>query len=138
MTKQNTAGTLVLMTMLGAAAVASAQMRGGGGIPVTPLGASLDKVPVGTWAEYELKRGSKPGRKVRHALVGKAGTSFVLETRSVTGRGDRMITQSTVARDPSQEGGVQKVVSQFGDSDPMEMPVPGKGEGRGAGGPRSS
>jgi hypothetical protein len=133
MTTQKTAGFLVFGAMTaaclgifaGAPASAWAQGRGGGGIPVTPVGAALDKVPVGTWAEYEVKRGSEPGRKVRQALVGKAGAAFVVETRSETGRGDKMITQSTVARDPSEEGAIKKVVSQFGDSDPMEMPLPG-------------
>jgi hypothetical protein len=143
MTKQKTAGILVFGSMAaafvgifaGAPAVARAQMRGGGGIPVTPVGAALDKVPVGTWAEYEVKRGSEPGRKVRQALVGKAGAAFVVETRSETGRGDKMITQSTVARDPSEEGAIKKVVSQFGDSDPMEMPLPGA---NGAGKPEAA
>jgi hypothetical protein len=129
MTTKKTAGILVFGAMaaafLGISAGAQAQMRGGGGIPVTPVGAALDKVPVGTWAEYEVKRGSEPGRKVRQALVGKAGATFVVETRSETGRGDKMITQSTVARDPSEEGAIKKVVSQFGDNDPMEMPLPG-------------
>src|SRR5690349_20344862 len=100
MTKQKTAGIVgagrtvrfgaglgaALAMLVGAPVAAHAQMRGGG-IPVTPVGAALDKVPVGTWAEYEIKRGSEPGRKLRQALVGKAGASYVLETRTETGRG---------------------------------------------------
>jgi hypothetical protein len=142
MTKQKTAGTLVLMALAGVSVVAHAQMRGGG-IPVTPVGAALDKVPVGSWAEYEVKRGSEPGRKVRQALVSKAGTTYVVEVRSETGRGEKMITQSTVTRDPSEEGAVKKVVNQFGDSDPMEMPLAGPGGARpeagapGGGGPEA-
>jgi hypothetical protein len=119
-----------LGVLAGAPTAAQAQMRGGG-IPVTPVGTALDKVPVGTWAEYEVKRGNEPGRKIRQALVGKAGAAFLVETRAETGRGDKMITQSTVAKDPSEEGGIKKVVSQFGDSDPMEMPLPGAGPGPG-------
>jgi hypothetical protein len=128
MTKQNTAGTLVLVAFASFSTAGFAQMRGGGGgIPVTPVAAALDKVPVGTWAEYQIKRGSEPGRKVRQALVGKSGGTFLVETRAETGRGDKMITQSTVTSDPSAEGAVKKIVSQFGDNDPMEMPLPGPG-----------
>lgn len=136
MAKQKTAGTLVLVVLAGVSTLARAQMRGGGGgIPVTPVGAALDKVPVGTWAEYEVKRDNEPARKVRQALVSKVGATFVLETRSETGRGDKMITQSTVTHDPSEEGAVKKVVSQFGDGEPMEMPLPGAGGGRPEAGP---
>ena len=140
MTKQNTAGTLALVAFASFSTAAFAQGggRGGGGIPVTPVAAALDKVPVGTWAEYEVKRGSEPGRKVRQALVGKTGATFVLETRAETGRGDKMITQSTVTSDPSAEGAIKKIVSQFGNNDPMEMPLPGAGGpggGPGGGGP---
>jgi hypothetical protein len=147
MTKQKTAGMMgagatvrlglglgaALAMLAGAPTAARAQMRGGG-IPVTPVGAALDKVPVGTWAEYEIKRGNEPGRKVRQALVGKAGATYVLETRAETGRGDKLVTQSTVGHDPSEEGAVKKVVTQFGAADPMEMPVGGAGMGPGAGG----
>jgi hypothetical protein len=124
----------VLMTLLWAPALAQAQMRGGGGLPVTPVGAPLDKVPVGTWAEYSLKRGDGPARTLRHALVGKEGGSFVIESRTQNQRGDKVLTRSVVAADPSQENGVKKVVIQMGDTDPMEMPVGGAMAGRPGGG----
>jgi hypothetical protein len=102
-------------------------------MPPVPIGAALDKVPVGTWAEYEIKRGDEPARKVRQALVSKAAGSFVLETRTASARGDKVVSQATVGSDPAAEGGVKKVVTQFGDADPMEMPVRAQGAGPGGG-----
>src|SRR5262245_65242695 len=102
---------------------AHAQMRGGGGGGPTPVGTSLDKVPVGSWAEYTVKRGDQPPRKMRHALVGKEGAAFVVETSTERGEGGKVITRVVVDADPSKEGGVKKVVVQFGDADPMEMPA---------------
>jgi hypothetical protein len=133
----------VLLGLVAAAPVALAQPRGGGrgGMPPTPVGTALDKVPVGTWAEYDVKRGDEPARKVRHALVSKGGGSFVLETRTATPAGDKIISQATVGSDPTAEGGVKKLVTQFGAADPMEMPVRPMGErgpdqkGDGKGGP---
>jgi hypothetical protein len=121
-------------------------MRGGAGMPITPVGAALDKVPVGTWAEYSIKRGDGPPRKLRQALVGKEGTAFVIETRGENGRGERVLSKTVVDADPSKEGAVKSSVVQLGDADPMMMPAgrppgaPGAGEaegrGPGAGGER--
>src|SRR5687768_12809431 len=80
---------------------AKAQVRGGGGLPATPVATSLDKVPVGSWAEYSVKRGDGEGRKLRQALVGKEGGAFVIETRSQTGRGEKMLARTVVDADPS-------------------------------------
>jgi hypothetical protein len=132
-------GTVLVTTAL--AAGAQAQMRGGAGVPTMPVATSLDKVAVGTWAEYEVKRGAEPGRKLRQALVGKEGGGFVVETRGENGRGERVLTRQLLDADPTKEGGVKKVVMQMGDSDPMEMPVGGGwrggpgGGGPGGGGP---
>ncbi|HEY0713539.1 MAG TPA: hypothetical protein VGF45_12750, partial [Polyangia bacterium] len=93
-----------------------------GGMNMTPVAAALDKVPIGTWAEYQIKRGEGPPRKLRHALVGKSGSDFVVESRNEGPRG-KMITQTTVTNDPAGEGAVKKVISQMGDQDPMEMPL---------------
>lgn len=101
----------------------------------TPVAASLDKVPVGTWAEYQIKRGDEPARKLRHALVGKSGSTYVLESRSESPRGGRVITQTSVTSDPAAEGAVKKVVSQLGDAEPMEMPVRPHAEGPPPGSP---
>ena len=133
MPKQKAARLLVFTLASAIPALAFAQMRGGGGMQVLPVAAGLEKVPVGSWAEYEIKRGNEPGRKVRHALVGKSAGGFVLESRSETPRGDHVVTQSTVAADPTAEGAVKKVVSQFGDADPMEMPTSPPEGARGGG-----
>ena len=114
---------------------------GGGGMFTTPVATALDKVPVGTWAEYSIKRGDAPARKLRQALVGKDGGSFVVETRSENGRGEKVLARNVLDADPSKEGGVKKTVVQMGDADPMEMPAPGTfggrrgGDGPGPGGP---
>ena len=116
-----------------APSTAAAQMRGGG-LPATPVGTALDKVPVGTWAEYNIKRGDNPPRKLRQALVGKEGGAFVIETRSENGRGEKVLARTVVDADPSKEGGVKKSVIQMGDSDPMEMPTGGMSRPGGPGG----
>jgi hypothetical protein len=129
-------GALALVAVL--APPAAAQMRGGGGgIPATPVAAPLDKVPMGTWAEYTIKRGNDNARKQRYALVGKDAGAFVIESKSETGQGEKVLTRTVVAADPTAEGAVKKVVTQFGDGDPMEMPAGAMGRpgGAGAGGP---
>jgi hypothetical protein len=129
-----TSNRVILLALVGMAGAspAWAQMRGGGGGP-TVVAVPLDKVPVGSWAEYSVKRGDQPPRKIRQALVGKEKDAFVLETKSETQRGD-MISHYVIAADPTKEGGVKKVVMQMGDADPMEMPVGGMGPPPGAGG----
>ena len=124
-------GTLTLVVV--ASPPARGQMRGGG-IPATPVAAPLSKVPMGTWAEYTVQRGDS-SRKVRYALVGKEGAAFVVESRSETGQGEKVLTRTVLDADPTQEGAVKKVVTQFGDADPMEMPA-GRGAGPGGGGMR--
>ena len=108
---------------------------GGGGMPTTPVAVPLDKVPMGTWAEYSIKRGSDNARKLRYALVGKDAGAFVIESKGETGQGEKVLTRTVVAADPTAEGAVKKVVTQFGDSDPMEMPAGGMGRPGGPGGP---
>jgi hypothetical protein len=127
--------TTLLVAFAVGPGVASAQMRGGG-LPATPVAVPLDKVPVGTWAEYSLKRGEGPGRTIRHALVGREQGAHVIETRSQNMRGDKILTRSVLATDPTQEGGVKKVVVQMGTTDPMELPVGGRPDGAGPGGGR--
>lgn len=140
----NTSRTVVRTSLLTAAlallaASAAAQERGrGGGNPagVTVLGQPLDKVPVGSWSDYTVKRAEGEPRKVRHALVGKEGAAFILESSTDNQRG-RVVTRQVVDADPSKEGGVKKTIMQVGDSDPMEMPArTGQGDGDGQRGPR--
>jgi hypothetical protein len=129
-------GALVMVAFL--ATPAAAQMRGGGGgggIPFIPVAAPLDKVPVGTWAEYEIKRGSDAARKQRQALVGKDGAAFIIESKGQSGQGEKVLTRTVVAADPTGEGAVKKTITQWGDSDPMEMPAGGMGRPGGPGGP---
>lgn len=130
--KRTSREVIFLALVMAAPSAAWAQMRGGGGGP-TVVAAPLDKVPVGSWAEYTVKRGDQPARTVRQALVGKDKEGFVLETKSETQRG-AMITHSVVAADPTAEGAVKKVIVQMGDNDPMEMPVGGGGPPGGGGG----
>jgi hypothetical protein len=125
--------SLALVAVL--APPAAAQMRGGGGMPTTPVAAPLDKVPMGTWAEYTIQRGNDNARKQRYALVGKDAGAFVIESKGETGQGEKVLTRTVVAADPTAEGAVKKVVTQFGDSDPMEMPAGGMGRPGGPGGP---
>jgi hypothetical protein len=108
---------------------ARAQMRGAG-MPVTPVATALDKVPVGTWAEYSIKRGDGPAHKLRQSLVGKEGGAYVIETRSERQNGERILAKAVLEADPSKEGGVKKSVLQIGAADPMEMPA-GKPSGAG-------
>jgi hypothetical protein len=127
-------GALALIALLSPPVVA--QMRGGGGgMPTTPVAAPLDKVPMGTWAEYSIKRGSDAARKLRYSLVGKDGGAFVIESKGETGQGEKILTRTVVAADPTAEDAVKKVVTQWGDSDPMEMPPGGMGRPGGPGGP---
>jgi hypothetical protein len=125
--------TALLLAALGAPAVASAQMRGGG-MFATPVGLPLDKVPVGTWAEYSMKRGDGPARTLRQALVAREKGTNVVEFRTQNQRGEKMLTRSVLGSDPTQEGGVKKVIVQMGDTDPMEMPAGGAGGPGGGGG----
>ncbi len=98
-----------------------AQMRGGGGRPVF-LGNSLDKVPVGTWAEYATSRGDRPARKMRQALVGKEGPAFVIEMATEGPGKIHTVWRLVVGTDPTKEGSSEKVIMQIGTADPMEMP----------------
>jgi hypothetical protein len=131
--KTATFSALLLIASAAAPGMARAQMRGGG-MPATPIGLPLDKVPVGTWAEYSIKRGDQPARTIRHALVGREAGASVIESRTQNPRGDKMLTRSVLAADPTQEGGVKKLIIQMGSNDPMEMPVGGAGGDRGGGG----
>ena len=102
-------------------------------MPATPVAVPLDKVPMGTWAEYTIKRGNDNARKQRYALVGKDAGAFVIESKGETGQGEKVLTRTVVAADPTAEGAVKKVVTQFGDGDPMEMPAGGMGRPGGPG-----
>jgi hypothetical protein len=114
---------LLIATLLLAPASAWAQMASG---PPTPLAVDLAKMPVGSWAKYNMTMGTMPPMSMKMALVARAAAGNTLEM-SVEGglaaKAGQVITQMTLA--PGSEGNVQKVVLQVGSNDPMEMPVQG-------------
>lgn len=103
-------------------AVAAAQMGQG---PPTPLATDLAKVPVGSWAQYNMTMGTMPPMNMKMALVGHAAAGNTLEMAVEGGPaakvGGKIITQMTLS--PGSEGKVQKLILQMGAGDPMEMPV---------------
>ena len=103
-------------------AVAAAQMGQG---PPTPLAVDLAKVPVGSWAQYNMTMGTMPPMTMKMALVGRAAAGNTLEMAVEGGlaakAGGKIITQMTLPA--GSDGKVQKLVLQMGQSDPMEMPV---------------
>jgi hypothetical protein len=102
---------------------ASAQMTQG---PPTPLAVDLAKMPVGSWAKYNMTMGTMPPMSMNMALVTRSAAGNTLEM-SVEGglaaKAGKVITQMTLP--PGSEGNVQKLVLQVGTNDPMEMPVQG-------------
>jgi len=102
-------------------AVASAQMGQG---PPTPLVTDLDKVAVGSWAQYAMTVGALPPMTMRMALVGKGAPGNTIEM-SVEGgmaaKAGKVLTQVTLKSGPDWNGKVQKMVLQMGANDPMEM-----------------
>ena len=77
--------------------VASAQQPGQG--PPMPIALDLAKVPVGSWADYNMSVGQLAKMKMRMALVGKAPAGTIIET-TVDGEmmaqlGGKMVMQVT-------------------------------------------
>jgi arsenate reductase len=108
---------------VGGSSVAFAQSPGQG--PPMPMAMDLSKVPVGSWADYNMTMGTLPQMKMRMALVSKTPAANVVET-SVEGgmmasAGGKMVMQMSIA--PGMEGTIKKMVMQMGAGDPMEMPV---------------
>ncbi len=112
-----------LAALLSVPAAASAQMTQG---PPTPLAVDLAKMPVGSWAKYNMTMGTMPPMSMKMALVTRSAAGNTLEM-SVEGglaaKAGKVITQMTLP--PGSEGNVQKLVLQVGSNDPMEMPVQG-------------
>jgi hypothetical protein len=108
-----------------APAVASAQQPGAG--PPMPIGLDLAKVPVGSWADYNMSVGQLAKMKMRMALVSKGATGSIMET-TVEGEmlaplGGKMVMQVTMGPGVEKDGNAKKLVMQVGTSDPMEMPL---------------
>src|SRR5215510_7662088 len=98
---------------VGGSSVAFAQSPGSG--PPMPMAMDLAKVPVGSWADYNMTMGTLPPMKMRMALVAKTPTGNIVET-SVEGgmmaaATGKMVMQMTVA--PGMEGQLKKMVMQL-------------------------
>jgi hypothetical protein len=115
--------TLLTSSLLTAPAAAWAQMAQG---PPTPLAVDLGKMPVGSWAKYNMTMGTMPPMSMKMALVSRAAAGNTLEM-SVEGglaaAAGSVVTQMTLA--PGSEGSVKKLILQVGANDPMAMPVEG-------------
>jgi hypothetical protein len=106
-----------------APAAAWAQMAQG---PPTPLAVDLAKVPIGSWATYNMTMGTMPPMSMKMALVARAAAGNTLEMSMEGGmaaKAGKVTTQMTLA--PGSEGTVKKLILQVGKNDPMEMPVQG-------------
>lgn len=96
----------------------------------TPLAVDLKKVPVGTWAEYNMiisAGGQKMTVKSRWALVARDANSITLESINEggpMGPGAKQIIKMVLVPDPvNAERPVKSMVMKVGDRDPMEMPL---------------
>ncbi len=109
---------------------ATALAQAPGAPPPLPMAVDLKKVPVGSWAEYDMTVGQLPPMKSRMALVGKSSETNTLEMSMQGGMlsmaGGKMIVQTVVDADQGKDKPVKRVIMQIGDNDPMEMPVDSK------------
>jgi hypothetical protein len=105
--------------------------QGLGGGSATPLALDLKKVPVGSWAEYQMSIGgaaSGMSMKSRWALVAKDAGSNTMEM-SAEGKalervGGKMVVKTVLVPDPvSSPKPVKQMVMKMGENDPMEMPL---------------
>jgi hypothetical protein len=113
----------LLGALVAAPAAAWAQMGQG---PPTPLAVDLAKMPIGSWAKYNMTMGQLPPMSMKMALVARAASGNTLEMSMEGGmaaKAGTVVTQMTLA--PGSEGTVQKLILQVGKNDPMEMPVQG-------------
>jgi hypothetical protein len=119
------ASLLVSLCVAFAPTVASAQQPAQG--PPMPIALDLAKVPIGSWADYNMTIGSLAKMKMRMALVGKAATGTIIEStvdgEMMNALGGKMVMQMTLAPGGEKEGNAKKLVMQIGAGDPMEMPI---------------
>ena len=83
-------------------AVAAAQGMGQG--PPMPMAVDLGKVPVGTWASYDMTMGQMPPMTTRMALVGKGVIETSVEGGMVAAAGGKMTLQMTLAPGGEKRG----------------------------------
>jgi len=117
--------TVLLCLIVARVPLANAQQLGQG--PPIPIAVDLNKVPVGSWAEYTVTFGETAPMTSRMALVGKNATGNTIETSVEGGMmamvGGKMLMSLKLP--PGENGGrVSKMIMQMGASDPMEMPLP--------------
>ena len=103
-------------------AVAAAQGMGQG--PPMPMAVDLGKVPVGTWASYNMTMGQMPPMTTKMALVGKGIIETSVEGGMAAAAGGKMTLQMTLAP-AAQRGRFRRIVMQMGTADPMELPMSG-------------
>jgi len=97
----------------------------------TPLAVDLKKLPVGTWADYNMTvsaGGQTMKVKSRFALVARDANSVTLETINEGGptaaAGGKQVIKLVLVPDPvNSERPVKSMVMKVGDRDPMEMPL---------------
>lgn len=98
----------------------------GVGMPSTPIGVDLRKVPVGSWAEYAISAENTPGMKGRFALVSRQKNDHTMEMAMDGGQlammGGKMTIKMVMATQ-GNESQVKQAVMQMGTNDPMEMPT---------------
>ena len=104
-----------------------------GGPPVTPVAVNIQKVPVGSWAEYAVNitppKGEKMKGKARWALVSRNADGVAFEMSMEGGPtammgGQKMTSKMVLAPDPtSSDRPVRQLIMQMGDMDPFEMPA---------------
>jgi hypothetical protein len=89
-----------------------------------PIAIDMQKVPVGTWAEYSMTFGEMK-LKSRWALVARDAKSNTLEM-SMDGAGPggaKMALKMVLVPDPTaSENPVKEMIMQVGDADPMLAP----------------
>ncbi len=113
-----------LLALLLVPAVARAQ---GGSMAATPMAVDLKKATVGSWAEYTMTAGPRTS-KLRWSLVGRDGESHTLEMAMEggmpQGAPSKMTLQMALVPNPTTSNKpVKRLLMQFGDMDPMEMPL---------------
>jgi hypothetical protein len=118
--------TSILFLAFGLVPTAAFAQMGGG--PPTPLALDLKKVPVGSWAEYNMTIGQGMTMKSRVALVKRDASESVMEMGVEGGMaamaGGKVIMKMVLAPDPTKaEKPIKQMIMQMGDRDPMEMPV---------------
>jgi hypothetical protein len=111
--------TLVTLLMMPAAAFAQT--------PSTPVAVNLQKVPVGSWADYTLSLNDVKG-KVRWAVVERNSEGVSLETITEGGPAalmgqPKVSTKMVLAPDfLGSDKPIKRVIMQPGDRDPVEVP----------------